>query len=199
MIEYLFSSSTVKILTLTAIVIMLLAMPFRIKKVEQSLPTALAPLYRKLAIDTYIQTTLLLLPVFLAAYTGFKNGNLTGAITQVFLSICFFGGLLSLWNTRKSWVEIETAKKASTNVIRLEKINNIKSMIKLAALISLLSTIIGLLGLMYVNISKSQPEWFWFLAFLMTMYPISIRPWSNSILIVASKYSNDPKFGEKQN
>lgn len=194
---FFFSWDMVKFFTLAIIALMVLAMPFNMKGVERTLPATLAPIYRKHAADTYVQTAIFLLPIFLAAYNGFKSNNLTGAITLAFLSICFFGGVLSLWNARKSWLEIETAKRASANFIRLEKVSNIKSMIKILAFASLFSAIVGLAGLIYVSSTKAQPSWFWFFAFLMTMYPISIRPWSNSILVVASKYANDPKFGEE--
>jgi formate-dependent nitrite reductase membrane component NrfD len=199
MINLFFSWELIKFFTLGIIAAMLIAVPFVMRKIERALPQTLAPLYRKYAADTYVQTVLFLLPIFLAAYSGIRTNNLTNAITLAFLSICLFGGLLSLWNARKSWVEIEVAIKGSTDTVRLKKLENIKSMAKIIILASLLSTITGLVGLIFVFSVEKQPSWFWFLAFLMTMQPISSRPWSVSILTVASKYANDLKFGVEAN
>jgi hypothetical protein len=196
MVDLFFTLDILKLATLGLVAAMLTAMPFLLRKVERRLPSSLAPLYRKHATETYMQTVFMLAPLCLAAYNGIRNNNLSSATTLGFLSICIFGGIASLWNTRKSWVEIEAAVHESTNIVRHKKLSNVKEMTKSMILASLVSTGTGLIGLIYVYCTDTQPSWFWFLAFLMTMQPIKTRAWSVSILAVASKYANDPKFGE---
>lgn len=104
-------------------------------------------------------------PLFFAAYNGIRSNNLGDTITLGFLSICIFGGIASLWNTRKSWIELETAIRVSTDVVRRKKLSNIRNMTRSKIVASLLPAGTGLMGLTYAYCTDTQASWFWLLAF----------------------------------
>lgn len=193
-----FSSDLLKLATLGVVALLLIAMPFFVKSVGQELPSGVSALYRKHAIETYIQTCFMLAPLILATYNGFRNNNLGFTITAGFLSICIFGGLASLWNTRKSWIEINSAVSESTDPTRRSKIFDIRKMTISIMIASFVSMGMGVAGFIYIYSTNTPFNWFWFLAFLMTMQPIQTRAWSMSILVVATKYASDPRFGERK-
>lgn len=195
--DYFFESDIVKLITLGAVGLLLMAMPFFLRATERKLPAGVAPLYRKLSTDSYIQTVFMLAPIGLAIYNGMRGNNLGYAVTLSFLSICAFGGLASLWNVRKAWVEIRIALPASTNQSRIQKLSQVEEMAKAMMVVSLISMLMGVAGFVYVYSVEKPVGWFWFAAFLMTMQPIQSRTWSVSVLAVASKYAADPKFGEE--
>lgn len=68
-----FASEKLMLVTLGFVALLLVVMPFSIKGVERRLPSSVSTLYRKQAIETYIQTVLMLAPLVIATYNGLKN------------------------------------------------------------------------------------------------------------------------------
>lgn len=191
----LFSSSVPKVFTLCLIVFVILLAPLVLNKVAKSIPPAQVALYRKLALDTYVQTVLLLVPALIAAVRGYSKGNLTESITSAFLLISLMGGIGSLWSIWRAYGEIRVARTLSSSARRLLRLDEVTQMAKVVTISAFVAVIFGGSGLIYIQLVNTQPVWFWFLAFFVTLYPVLARVWSINILVVASRYASDSKLG----
>ena len=190
-----FSSTFSKVFTLCLIALAILLMPLVLSKVAKQIPPAQVALYRKLALDTYVQTVLLLVPALIAAVRSYSKGNLTESITTAFLLISLMGGIGSLWSIWRACGEIRVARTLSSSARRLLRLDEVTQVAKVVTVFAFIAVIFGGFGLLYVQLANTPPVWFWFLAFFVTLCPILARAWSINILVVASRYASDPKLG----
>ena len=190
------ASDELKIATLGLIVLLFIALPLAQRKVAQELPPEHSSLYRKYASDTYVKTVLLLAPALVVAGRGYLNGNLSESITSSFLFICLSGGFGALWSAWRARGEIQAARKSSNNINRLRRLDNVTQMLKKVTVSAIVAVVLGACGLIYVQFANAQTSWFWFVAFILTLYPVTARAWSLAVLAVASRYAENPQLGE---
>ncbi|WP_265577265.1 hypothetical protein [Pseudomonas protegens] len=190
-----FSSSIPKVFTLCLIAFVILLAPLVLSKVAKQIPPAQVALYRKLALDTYVQTVLLLVPALIAAVRSYSKGSLTESITSAFLLISLMGGIGSLWSIWRAHGEIRFARTLSTSARRLLRLDEVTQVAKSVTVSAIIAVVFGGFGLLYVQLTNTPPVWFWFLAFSVTMYPVLARAWSINVLVVASRYASDPNLG----
>ena len=124
--EDFYGSKTIKIITLSIVVLLFVAIPFVQNLINKRLPENIRGAHAKLTKDVWVKTIILFAGSVTAGMLAFFNGGFDKAITQAFFGICFFSSLGSAWTIRKTIVLIEEAKELSLDGKRELRIKDVK-------------------------------------------------------------------------
>ena len=194
--ESFFSQEWVKITTIFAYVVLLIAVPFMYKKITRRLPEALHEHFIQNCWELYgVLFFLSIAPVgYLILY--FFSSDSSFVDKDPLPWVCFLGGLGALYDYLRTRGQLALAIRSNDNKNRLNVINRISKLSTLSVTFGAIPLTYGAVMIVLTNSSylEKLPTMMWFFSFLITGLAIIYAVWSKAFLSISQSYASNPNL-----
>lgn len=184
-----------KMVFLIAIILLFIAIPFFQFFARKRLPYKIKDLHAEYATDLYIGFIVMFLGVVITWFSLVGAGDFNKRISSAFFVMCFGTSIVSFWKIRKTKILIGKSRQLSNLGNRNNRIKNVDCVNKVALTMTIISSIVGFIGLLFIAPLSSYFHCIWFFAFLSSIFAILSFVFSSSSNAAIKMYAYNEKHG----